>query len=109
MRLVSRRRFPETITRIRYGAGSREGLSGKWVDGAPVETELRASVQPVELLDDESVGVGRLRERLKVYVPEADALRRRRMGRPPTGCSTETVSMRSSGPKRGALSTRKRS
>ena len=75
MRLVSRRRFPETITRIRYGAGSREGLSGKWVDGTPVETELRASVQPIELIDDESPGVDRLRERLKVYVPEADALR----------------------------------
>ena len=46
---LSRRRFPDTITRRRYGAGSRDRLSGKWVDGAPVETKYRASVQPITL------------------------------------------------------------
>lgn len=72
MRRLSRRRFPETITRIRTTGRRVDGL---WVDDEPVETEHRCSVQPVELESLPEREGDRPVERLKVYVPEPDALR----------------------------------
>ncbi len=69
---LSRRRFPDTITRIRTTGRRVEGV---WVDDPPVETTHRASVQPVELESVPEREGDRPIERLKVYVPEADALR----------------------------------
>ena len=44
-------RYPDIITRIRTGQGSRDA-SGRWTPGPAVETPLRASVQPLGLSDD---------------------------------------------------------
>lgn len=67
------RRFPDTITRRRQAPGSRND-SGEWVPGATVETELRASVQPLALDDADVVAGSQLVERLRCYVPGADTL-----------------------------------
>ena len=42
--------------------------------GDVVETAFKASVQPLAIEDTDFVGGSMLSERMKVYVPEADAL-----------------------------------
>lgn len=69
---LSLRRFPDTITRIRT-SGRR--VNGLWVDDEPVETEHRCSVQPVELESLVEREGDRVVERVKVFLPGADALR----------------------------------
>ncbi|MDE0052601.1 MAG: hypothetical protein OXO52_22695 [Rhodospirillales bacterium] len=66
------RRFPDTITRKRTAPGGYE--RGQYVEGAVTETTLRASVQPLAIEDSDFVGGAQLVERLKVYVPQLDAL-----------------------------------
>lgn len=73
MRALSPRRFPDRITRRRQGEGSRNAL-GAFVPGVVEETEFRASVQPLALDDADIAGGVSLVERLRVYVPEPDAL-----------------------------------
>ena len=68
------RRFPSTITRRRQAPGTYNS-AGEWTPGAVTETELRASVQPLALEDNDIVGGADLTERRKVYIPEPDALR----------------------------------
>ena len=66
------RRFRDTIARLRETPAERNS-AGEFVEGATVETELAASVQPISLTDaDIAAGVG-LVERYKVFVGEADA------------------------------------
>ena len=69
----SARRFPDTITRRREFPGHRNEF-GEWVPGGVEETPFRASVQPLALEDRDFVGGAQLSNRVKVYVPEADAL-----------------------------------
>ena len=69
----SRRRFPHSITRKRQAAGAFNDF-GEFVAGAVEETTLRANVQPLGNEDEDVVEGSRLDERLKVYVPEPDAL-----------------------------------
>ncbi|MDE0387834.1 MAG: hypothetical protein OXI75_03950 [Rhodospirillales bacterium] len=64
--------FADTITRRRSAPGMR--VRGKYVEGAAMETTLRASVQSLALEDSDFVGGAQLIERLKVYVPQPDAL-----------------------------------
>ena len=66
-------RFPQTITRKRQAAGTRNRF-GEFEPGDVTETEFRASVQPLGLEDEDVVEGSRLLERLKVYIPEPDAL-----------------------------------
>lgn len=70
---LAARRFPDTITRRRQGPGDYSEV-GQWVPGPITETELRASVQPLDLADNDIEGGSQLTERLKVYVGEPDAL-----------------------------------
>ena len=61
-------RYPDTIVRRRYPSGDYDN-AGRWLRGDPVDVELRASVQPVELervLEGEGA---RTIELLRVYVP----------------------------------------
>ena len=67
------RRFPDTITRRRQGPGGFD-VHGEWKSGPVTEIELRASVQPLALEDADFVGGAQLVDRLKVYIPEPDAL-----------------------------------
>ena len=71
--MLAPRRFPETIVRRRQGAGGYNQF-GEFVEGTVVETELRASVQPLLLEDSDIAGGAQLQHRLKVYVPEPNAL-----------------------------------
>ena len=73
MSALAIRRFPDVITRRRQGPGDYNEY-GEWVEGAVVQTELKASVQPLKLEDSDLVGGVQLSERLRVYVPEPDAL-----------------------------------
>ena len=68
------RRFPETIMRLRTASAGRNS-AGEYIEGAIVEAELRASVQPIALTDADVTGGVSLVERFKVYVPEPGALR----------------------------------
>ena len=70
---LSPRRFPDRITRRRQGPGRRNEF-GEFVPGDVVETAFKASVQPLAIEDTDFVGGSMLSERMKVYVPEADAL-----------------------------------
>ena len=70
---LSARRFPQTITRRRQAAGMVDGC-GEFEPGAITETEFRASVQPLKLGDDEIAGGEQLAEKIKVYVPNENAL-----------------------------------
>ena len=70
---LSPRRFRDTITRRRELPGERNE-HGEFVKGAVVETDFRASVQPLALEDANFQGGSMTRERVKVYVPEAGAL-----------------------------------
>lgn len=71
--MLSPRRFPDTITRRRQGEGDYDE-TGSYVEGAVTETELQASVQPLEIEDIDAVGGEQLSERLKVYIPQPGAL-----------------------------------
>ena len=73
MTRFAKRRFPDTIVRRRQGEGYRDER-GRFVPGAIVETELAASVQPLALEDSDIAGGAQLRERLRVYTPERNAL-----------------------------------
>ena len=70
---ISRRRFPHSITRKRQLPGEFNDF-GEFVAGATEEVELRANVQPLGNEDEDVLEGSRLDERLKVYVPEPDAL-----------------------------------
>lgn len=70
---LSARRFPHTIVRKRETPGHRNEF-GEFVPGAVQETALRANVQPLSLEDEDVIEGSRLDERLKVFVPEPDAL-----------------------------------
>lgn len=59
--------------RRREGPGQYDGL-GEFVPGPVVETELRASVQPLGTEDAELEGGSQLSARLAVWIPEPDAL-----------------------------------
>ena len=68
------RRFPDSITRLRETPADRNS-AGEYVEGATVEINFPASVQPMSLTDADIAGGASLVERYKIYVPEADALR----------------------------------
>lgn len=65
--------FTDTIVRRRQMPGERNSY-GEFVPGAVIDTELRASVQPLSVEDLDLVEGARLSERLKVFVPQPDAL-----------------------------------
>ena len=48
---------------------------GEFIEGTITEVELPASVQPLDLQDADIAGGVSLVERLRIYVPEPDALR----------------------------------
>ena len=66
--------YRDTITRRRRSPGGYDENTGAPVPGVVTETELRASVQPLAIEDSDFVGGVQLVERIKVYVPESDAL-----------------------------------
>ena len=66
---LSYRRFPDTIIRRRRSPVGYTAFGDRVDNAYMVETELRASVQPVEIEDCDLVGGARLVERLKVHVP----------------------------------------
>ena len=68
VRAISKRRFPDVITRRRTLPGTFNEF-GEFVDGPIRETELRASVQPLSIKDADFVGGAQLQARVKVYVP----------------------------------------
>ena len=70
---LSLRRFPQTITRRRQGPGVFDSC-GEFQPGATTETELRASVQPLSIKDEDLEEGSRLTEKIKVYVPNENAL-----------------------------------
>ena len=70
MTALARRRFPHTVTRRRQAPGDWNN-NGEWIPGEVVESELRASVQPLALTDDELEGGSQLVDRLKIFVPAA--------------------------------------
>ena len=70
---LSARRFPHSITRRRQAAGDFNEF-GEFVPGTVEEVTLRASVQPLENEDEDVVEGSRIDERIKVFVPQADAL-----------------------------------
>lgn len=61
------RRFPDRITRQRSLEGMRNEY-GEFIEGALIEVELRASIQPVSLEDLETEGGELVSHRLKLYV-----------------------------------------
>ena len=61
-------RYPDTIVRLRAAEGSRSA-SGRWQPATATETTLRASVQPLGLSDDPTVGGDQYRDRLRVFTP----------------------------------------
>lgn len=67
------RLFPHTVTRRRYGAAGYTDY-GKYEVGAPIETDFRASVEPLKLEDIDTVGGAQLSDQIRVYIPEPDAL-----------------------------------
>ena len=71
---LSPRRFPETIVLWRETPAERNA-AGEYVEGVVIETELRASIQPLALGDADIAGGVSLIDRLKVYVAAPDALR----------------------------------
>ena len=70
---LSARRFPDTIIRRRTGAATANAF-GEYVPGVTVETEFRASVQPLGVEDSDLVGGTQLSDRRAVYVPQRSAL-----------------------------------
>lgn len=70
---LSKRRFPDTITRKRETPGHRNE-NGVYVPGSTETVDFAANVQPISLEDNEFVGGSQLSQRLTVYMPQADAL-----------------------------------
>ena len=70
---LSARRFPHSITRKRQLPGEFNDF-GEFEPGAVEEVELRANVQPISLEEQDAAEGGRLDQRLRVYVPQPDAL-----------------------------------
>ena len=70
---LASRRFPDAILRRREMPGHRN-QSGEYVPGRVVETELQASIQPIKLEDLDLTGGARMSHRLKVFIPEPEAL-----------------------------------
>lgn len=70
---LSIRRFKQTITRRRQEPGQRD-RDGEFKPGAIVETQFRASVQPLKLGDEDLEEGSRLSEKIKVYLPNENAL-----------------------------------
>ncbi len=70
VRAVSKRRFPDTITRRRTMPGAYNEF-GEWISGVVRESTLRANVQPLEIEDKDFVGGAQERARVKVFVPSA--------------------------------------
>ena len=66
---LSFRRFPDTIVRKRRSPVDYDQYGDRVDNAYMVETELRCSVQPIELEDSDLVSGAQLRERLKVFVP----------------------------------------
>ena len=65
--------FFDKITRLRAPPGGRNA-AGEYVVGAIIETNFRASVQPMSLTDTDKENGVSLVERFKVYVLQAGAL-----------------------------------
>ena len=65
---LSLRRFPNEIVRRRQSAGDHD-INGRWQPGEIVEAILPASVQPLNLADDDLAGGAQLVERLKIFCP----------------------------------------
>ena len=66
--MLSLRRFPHTVYRLRETPGGRNDV-GEFVAGTRERAELRASVQPVSNEDVLAIGVGgRLSERIRLFV-----------------------------------------
>ena len=63
-----------TIVRRRRGPGSR-GARGNWVEGPATETVFRAVVQPIRVEDRDTEGGVQVRQRLRIYIADPDALR----------------------------------
>ena len=72
--MLSKRRFPDTVTRKRQGMGSRNQY-GEFVPGTVSETLFQASVQPLENSDNDTEAGSRAVRRRRVYIPVRDALR----------------------------------
>ncbi len=73
MRVFRPGRFPESIVRLRQMEGAFNA-AGEWTPGGVNETTFRASVQPV-ILEDRDIEAGSgLSEKIKVFVPDEDAL-----------------------------------
>ena len=70
---LSIRRFKQTITRKRQEPGMTN-RHGEFQPGAIVETEFRASVQPLSIEDTALEEANRLSEKMKVYLPSENAL-----------------------------------
>ena len=70
---LSARRFPHSITRKRQAPGDYNDF-GEFEPGSVQETVLRANVQPVSLEEKDAAEGDRLDQRLRVYVPQPDAL-----------------------------------
>ena len=67
--MLARRRFPDTIVRLREERGVRNDM-GEFSPGRVIQTELRASVQPISTEDNLAIGSGgRLSERIRIYTP----------------------------------------
>ena len=61
------------IVRLREAPGGYDD-TGRWQPGEVTETTLLASVQPLGLADAETVGGAQLRDRRRVFVPDARPL-----------------------------------
>lgn len=70
---LSIRRFPQTITRRRQAPGVFDSF-GEFQPGATTETDFRASVQPLSIEDKDLEEGARLSEKMKVYLPNENAL-----------------------------------
>ena len=73
---LSPRRFPETIVRWRETPAERNA-AGEYVEGDVIETELRASVQPIALTDTDIAGGVSLDRPLEGLCPGAGRATRR--------------------------------
>ena len=63
-----------TVTRRRRAPGHR-GARGNWVEGVATETVFRAVVQPIRVEDRDTEGGVQVRQRLRIYIADPDALR----------------------------------
>ena len=78
-RPINPRRYPHAITRKRSGPPSRNFFN-ELVPGPIVETDLRASVQPVRLQDVPTEGGQQYQGHLLAFVPDGQIPGRNRRG-----------------------------